>query len=518
MNLKLLSSFGLFFVMFGSINAQNYTWTEDVAPIIYEHCSSCHHEGAIGPFNLMSLEDVIDHSESIYHVVSERTMPPWPADPNYRHFTGEAYLADEEIDGILEWIDNDFPIGDPLNEPEPPIFLPNGSLLESIDHTFIVDSYTLQSNEDEYRYFVFENPFSETVYIQSVEVFPGLETVVHHADLFTDNSQATIDLDALDPLPGFSQSIGSPNLDQYINAWQPGANVLSYPNNWGFEVLPNTNFVFEIHYGPGGIGQTDITKMNIQFVKEPESFRQIKASWMMTDGPAHLIDGPLYIPANEVVEFHQEVPVPNDLSLIAICPHMHLIGKSYRVWCETPEGDSIPLIDIPRWDFHWQKYYQFRQVQKIPAGSILKSEGVYDNTLANHDQPNNPPIDIWRGQTTEDEMFLCYMIFSDYQIGDEDIVLDSTLLISSSTLITEKNHFHVFPNPVSQTLNIKFKDVDNTASKISVLSVTGNLLKNIHIPIRESELQIDVQDLNEGAYYLKWYNEQHSSVHQFVKF
>ena len=110
----------LFFGLHADAIAQDYTWSEDVASIIYDNCSSCHHIGAIAPFELMSYEDAVSYGEVIHHVVDEKTMPPWPADPEYRHFVGEAILTDDEIAAIDWWVNNNFPLGDESLAPPVP--------------------------------------------------------------------------------------------------------------------------------------------------------------------------------------------------------------------------------------------------------------------------------------------------------------------------------------------------------------------------------------------------------------
>jgi mono/diheme cytochrome c family protein len=82
-----------------------------VAEIIYEHCASCHHENGIGPFPLMTYADLVPIAWEIKHQVEDRHMPPWPADPNYRHFAYENYLSDEEIAIISQWVLDETPIG-----------------------------------------------------------------------------------------------------------------------------------------------------------------------------------------------------------------------------------------------------------------------------------------------------------------------------------------------------------------------------------------------------------------------
>jgi len=543
--MKQIICFLLFSLSLNVVFSQNINWSEHIAPIIYENCSSCHHDGGIAPFNLMSYEETAFYGDMIHHVVEERSMPPWPADPDYQHFTGETYLTQWEIDAIHNWVFNGMPYGDEDLEPEPPLFPPQGSLLEQIDYTVSIAPYTLQSNNDEYRWFVIENPFDEAVYISQLEVIPGLEEVVHHADLFYDLSGNSLNYDQTDPLPGFNSSTGWPNNDYYVNAWQPGGNIAKYPNDWGIMIPPEAEFVIEIHYGPGGIGLTDSTKMNLTFVTDPNNVRAIKTAWLLTDSAPILTDGPLVIPANEVVTFHQErPPLAQPMSLISICPHMHWLGKSYRVWYETAAGDSIPLIDIPHWDFHWQKYYTFQQIKKIPAGAIIKSEGVYDNTTNNHDNLNDPPITVSKGSTTEDEMFLCYFIYSDYQAGDEDIVLDSTLLYptivdtipigvsdttvyQTDTTVTGTNTlfqielpYKLYPNPTKNQIILS----GNISNKLIIhFQIINNLGQVVHQETKRSNdlfsvVSFDVNHLFDGIYTLEWWNGTKSQCVEFIKF
>ncbi len=498
---------------------QSVTWVEDIAPIIYDNCSSCHHEGAIAPFHLMSYQDVVTYSSLISHAVSERSMPPWPADPAYMHFVDEAYLEQEEIDLLLEWIDQSHVFGDPSMEPEAPIFHPSGSLLNSIDFSLNIDPYTLQSNTDEIRWFAFENTNSESIYIKGIEVIPGLDNVVHHADVFIDNTGQSVAYDISDPASGFNSTTGQPVNTYYVNAWQPGANIIRYPEDWVFVIPPGSDFVIEIHYGPGGQGQIDSTFMNFELAEPSNNIRPLRASWMMDHSPNHLIDGPLIIEANELDTFHQITqPISQDLSLLAICPHMHYLGKSYRVWYETAQGDSIPLIDIPRWDFHWQKYYAFQKIIKLPAGSILKSESVYDNTIENHDNPNNPPITVSLGSQTSDEMLLCYFIFADYQEGDEEIIMDETLISKVENQKDKSLDFLLFPNPVLDELICSVpKSIDIKKVKFSIYNQIGQKVKENRSNQKGHMVTFNLDQFKSGIYFLKWELGNQSDLIQFIK-
>ena len=81
---KLVFLFAVFFIS-NSAFAQ-VTWSENVAPILFEHCTKCHNEGGIGPSSLMTYDDAYNNSVGILGAITTGQMPPWPADPNYRHF------------------------------------------------------------------------------------------------------------------------------------------------------------------------------------------------------------------------------------------------------------------------------------------------------------------------------------------------------------------------------------------------------------------------------------------------
>ena len=75
-------------------------FNKDIAPIIFKNCTPCHREGENAPFPLTNYKEVHSKAKIIGQVVRKRYMPPWKADPAYRHFENEMYLKNEEIDLI----------------------------------------------------------------------------------------------------------------------------------------------------------------------------------------------------------------------------------------------------------------------------------------------------------------------------------------------------------------------------------------------------------------------------------
>ena len=64
------------------------TFSRDVAPIIFEHCTACHRAGEIGPFPLTSYLDVRQRASQIVDVTTRRVMPPWKPRGEASQFVG----------------------------------------------------------------------------------------------------------------------------------------------------------------------------------------------------------------------------------------------------------------------------------------------------------------------------------------------------------------------------------------------------------------------------------------------
>jgi hypothetical protein len=57
------------------------TFSESIAPIVYDNCVTCHRPGEAAPFSLISYEDVSKRAKMIATVTESRYMPPWHATP-----------------------------------------------------------------------------------------------------------------------------------------------------------------------------------------------------------------------------------------------------------------------------------------------------------------------------------------------------------------------------------------------------------------------------------------------------
>jgi hypothetical protein len=73
------------------------------------------------------------------------------------------------------------------------------------------------------------------------------------------------------------------------------------------------------------------------------------------------------------------------------------------------------MIELPRWDFHWQNAYSFAAPPTLHPTDVLQIECDYDNSFAN--QPvikgqQQQPQDVHWGESTLDEMCVTVLTVS----------------------------------------------------------------------------------------------------------
>ncbi len=407
----ILFSFPIF--LFSQVN-----FSEHISPIIYNNCTECHRVGQSGPMPFTNYLEVASLGNMINYVTAIDYMPPWHADTEYSTFLGERGLTDEQKSLINEWVSNGMLQGDPSLEAPIPNF-PEGSSVGVPDAVFTMEEeYLIEgNNQDDYRVFVFETNFPEDKYLKSIEIIPGNYAAVHHVLINIDDG-ACAAVDASTPEYGYECESGfcTGEVPQLSAGYTPGMVPPIWNNDIGMLLPAGADISIQMHYAPSPIDQYDQSSINL-FFKEQPVLREIQVET--------IVDTQLLVPANEIYEHYVSFEIEEDISLISILPHMHLIGKSWLVYAEN-NGDTIPIISIPEWDFNWQSFYQPEYMLKLPQGYTLHAYATYDNTSSNPLNPNSPPQNIYWCDYTTCEMFFLPFAYVPYQEGDENIYLGNS--------------------------------------------------------------------------------------------
>jgi len=457
--------------------AQTLTFSEDIAEIIFNQCTRCHHTGGGAPFPLETYSDVSTNIAAIQIEVSSGSMPPWTPDTTYQRYVDERILTIQEKNDIINWINNSAPEGDPALTPPVPQY--SQYLLSGTpDLELQLPTYTSKATaiNDDYVCFAIPSGLLQKRYIRAFEIVPGNPSIVHHVVMVED----TLGIAQTDTSGNCSTPMGQIGLGGYA----PGSMPVLFPEStkMGIPLYANSTVVVQVHYPKGSGGQQDNSRIRFYFY--PDTVTNIREVYSWTP----LQKWSWCISPNTTETYNVQANNPYLISLFSTFPHMHLLGKSVELYALDPLGDTLPLINIKDWDFDWQQYYTFKKMIKLPAGSNFYSVTSYDNTVNNPHNPFSPPQTICAGLQTTDEMLFHSFQYVMYQPGDENINMDS-LLINDPLLVkpttgvdnssTKDFSLGVFPNPFSDRVVFEYDLPENAKIRLTIYDVYGRSVDKI---------------------------------------
>jgi hypothetical protein len=384
---------------------EGVTYQRDLRPLVEDNCLACHVEDGIAPFALDSYQSLITYAPLIIAAVESGTMPPWLPDPECRHYRDERILTEEQksmfrawqMDGMLEGDPSDYvapakgltaeELGDPslvLSIPEP--YMPRAELV------------------DDYRCFVLDQDFPVETYLRTSNVVPDQVEQVHHVILFLVPPQFVPAIEALDARedgPGYTcfggVGAGQP---QPLAGWVPGTPISPGSEEAGVRIPAGGKVVLQMHYN--------------LLAQDPLPDQTSIQLWFLPERPPYLLE-PTFFPhlgidiAPGDPSSHQVRTFLNDSNepwtIVSTAPHMHLLGTRLLTTKVAADGAESCVVDIPRWDFHWQQGYTFLEGEELVVmpGESLRLECWYDNSRGTER--------INWGEGTLDEMCLNTQVF-----------------------------------------------------------------------------------------------------------
>lgn len=376
-------------------NKSDVTYTKDVSRIVQDRCQECHRPGQIGPMPLLTYDDVSNWALMIREVVSEERMPPWHADPKHGKFKNERRLSDDERTKLLAWIDAGCPQGDTKQLPEPKKFA-DGWTVGQPDVVFtMTKETTIPAKAGKggipYKYIVVETKFEEDKWVQAVEAKPGNHEVVHHIIVYIAAGGKRI----REPMDGIGAGL--------LVAYAPGDLGSVFPQGAAKKVPKGAYLVFQMHYTPTGVEQTDKSSVGLIFAKDPpktEVKTRAIAQQLFAIAPGA---------ANHKVV--SQTTFPSDVIVYSMFPHMHLRGKDFKFESVYPDGKRETLLSVPRYDFGWQSNYVLEKPLHLPAGSRIECTAHFDNSAKNPNNPNPKSLVFW-GEQTWDEMMIGFVDYA----------------------------------------------------------------------------------------------------------
>ena len=388
------------------------SFSADVYPIVKAKCQGCHQKGEVAPMPFTSFADTRPWARAIRDAVMRGAMPPWHADGKASAaFQNDRSLTAAERETIAAWVAAGAPEGPAMEYPAPRKS-DTGWKLGKPDLVLRVPGYHVPAKGDvPYTFVAFPTNLKQDTWIHAAEWRIDKREVVHHMNAFVRPPGSSY-VEGHEPLQFFvptltQRRVGRPGEGAYARrelliGYEPGYNPIPWGPKQGKLIKAGSDVVFESHFNPNGTEMVDYSELGIYFAKEAPAERVVSLSVQNMDFVIPPGDG----------NFRSDASVTFDapVKVISVQPHMHLRGKAMRIQAAVAGGaaETAPVIDVPRYDFHWQTTYFLREPLDLPRGSRLDCAAWFDNSPNNKYNPDAKRAVPW-GDQSWDEMHIGFV-------------------------------------------------------------------------------------------------------------
>ena len=440
------------------------SFTRDVAPIIAAKCAGCHQVGGIAPFPLETARQISPRASLIATAVKAGVMPPWPPGVRSPTYVGQdtRILSAQQRATIFAWAKAGGKIDGPARRPTAPKSpeVREGETLLDLQMPSAYKPSAAKGVTDDYRCFLLDPKQTGDMSVTSARIDPGQPKVVHHVILFRvapGQVAAAKRLDGTESGPGWScfggtglpagDSTGAAqdalNNANWVAAWAPGWGGDRLPDGTGVPLPAGSQIVMQVHYNLLNGRAPDRSRAHLTVA--PASAELTPMQTLLLPGPVELAcakgeQSRLCSRTEALFELSRKYGANSALvpafllylcrgsaanprpSAVSTCDrrittpttihrvvgHMHLLGASIRLELNPGTPKARVLLDIPRWDFHWQNAYTLARSVKAEAGDVVRVTCRHDVRKRMHDEhgvPKTPRYILW-GEGTTDEMCL----------------------------------------------------------------------------------------------------------------
>jgi hypothetical protein len=406
------------------------TFYQDVAPIFSAKCMGCHQDGGVAPFSLDDYEAARVRGALIADYTESRVMPPFGMQTGGAcgSFDESSALTPEEIAIIGEWGRGERAEGTVTELTVPAVPVLEGGTDFATPNFIPQISGEEYARFDEYRCFLVDPGLDSLGFITGYDVLPGNAAIVHHVlafivdpDAVTGDGQtnsavmqALHDAEADPSREGwtcFGAAGDGVDVEAAPVVWAPGQGVINYAGGVGIPLAPGRQVVVQVHYNladPATIGQSDQTRVRMRI--EPSVAR---AGFFMLPDPflesIYEQETPDQLPPGQPsVKYTWELsgaelglPAGVQADLMGIFPHMHQRGRKFTFEVDNGGGFACQG-QIDRWDFNWQRHYDYRTPLPLTADTRVRVTCDYDTSDATEA--------ILPGWSTTDEMCLATLM------------------------------------------------------------------------------------------------------------
>jgi hypothetical protein len=355
--------------------ADEVTFSKDIAPILQRSCQSCHRPDSVAPMSLITYEEVRPWARAIKQRTALRhrrgAMPPWfiEKEIGIQKFKDDISLSDAEIARIGRWADAGAPRGNPADMPPARVFAGN-DVWQIGTPDLIVTSPPVEMKAVSPDYWGALAPvptgMSEDRYVAAMET-------KEINDSRTKQGRATVG-----GLFVFHHAVM--NISGALAAWpvhEVGRNADIFDSQAGKLLRAGSTLAFpSVHLHANGKDTT--ARLQVGFTFHPVGYKPTIQSTLINIGTADLD-----IPGGATVSQSAYSTLAQPLKLTVFEPHMHSTGV--RLCLEAIYPSYSETLNCSGYDHNWVKTYAYQEDASplLPRGTILKVTGYFDNTAAN---------------------------------------------------------------------------------------------------------------------------------------
>ena len=251
------------------------TFSKDVAPILYQNCTTCHRPGTTAPMSLLTYKDARPYAKAMRDHVLDGLMPPWHADPKIGSFANARMLTEAQRKTIVTWANTGSREGDPADLPPQPKYsdtweIGTPDLVVSMQEEFEVPAEGVL----EYQWFTAPVTLKEDRWIKAMEVRSTGTSVVHHVVVMEMAPQPI----KRQPIVSVAPEFRTPPSRSTPPEGAGGGLLMLTASNTGPHMFregtsrllkAGSTITFQVHYTTNGKPTKDRTSIGFVFAKEP---------------------------------------------------------------------------------------------------------------------------------------------------------------------------------------------------------------------------------------------------------
>jgi len=373
------------------------SYANDIAPILEERCVTCHQEGGIAPFAMSNHQMVQGWSPMIRETLITKRMPPGQIDREFvADFHDVNHITIEETQKLVSWIDNGSRNEDSTDPLASYVTEPVKWLNGEPDMVINIPAQTIPATGvQDYRNIRIPLEIEEDIWVKAIEFEAGDPTVLHHIIAFSYGPNGVNEFEIL------NQGIG-------LGAYAPGNELNLYPEGAGYPLKKGGGLMLQLHYTTSGKEAVDASEIGLYlWDEEPEK--------VILGGSASDLD--INIEPFTTEEMVATATFRKDSYLTMVGPHMHYRGYDANFKLQYPDGRIEEVLNVPNYQFNWQKTYDFVEPKYLPAGTQMIFRGTFDNTEMNPFNPDASQTLTW-GEQTWQEMFFGFFRYVEADSGE----------------------------------------------------------------------------------------------------